>query len=188
METLKQLQVTIPFTEAIASIPSYAKFLKEILSNRSKLQEFSTVPLNLECSVLVQSKLPTKLKDPGSFSIPCTIGTTDFKRALCDLGASVSLIPKVVFDKLECGDLSPTRISLQLADRSIRYPEEMLLDISIKVGKFWIPADFVVVDMEEDEQIPIILGRPFLATCGAMIDVRNEKISLNVGENKMILT
>lgn len=183
---LKKLHITIPFTEAITNIPSYAKFMKELLSNRKKLQECATVALNMECSALVQSKLPQKLQDPGSFSIPCTIGKTTFKRALCDLGASVSLMPRSVFDKLGCGDLSPTRISLQLADRSIRYPEGVLLDVPIQVGEFWVPRDLVVIDMDEDDQIPIILGRPFLATCGAMIDVKNGKISLNVGKEKVI--
>lgn len=134
LDMLKKLHITIPFTEAITNIPSYAKFMKELLSNRNKLQECATVALNMECSALVQSKLPQKLQDPSSFSIPCTIGKTTFKRALCDLGASVSLMPRPVFDKLGCGDLSPTRISLQLADRSIRYPEGVLLDVPIKVG------------------------------------------------------
>lgn len=166
-------------------MPSYTKFLKEILSNKRKLQDEETVALNVECSAMVQSKLPPKLGDPGSFCIPCTIGTTTFKKALCDLGASVSLMPKSVFDKLGCGTLKPTRISLQLSDRSIRYPEGVLVDVPIKVGDFCVPGDFFVIDMEEDSQIPLLLGRPFLRTAGAIIDVKKGIISINVGGEKV---
>ena len=162
-------------------MPSYAKFLKEILSNKRKLQDCETVTLTVESSAMVQSKLTPKLEDPGSFTIPCVIGNKPFKKALCDLRESVSLMPKSVFDQLDCRPLAPTRMSLQLADRSIRYPAGVLLDVPIKVGELVVLADFVVDEMEEDPQVPIILGRPFLATTGAMIDVKNGKISLSVG-------
>lgn len=138
--------------------------------------------LNEECSAVLQNKLPQKLQDPGCFSIPCQIGNTKFDKALCDLGASVSLMPLCVFQKLGLGcDLKPTRISLQLADRSIRFSTGILEDVPIRVGTFYIPVDFVVVEMEEDTHIPIILGRPFLTTAGAIIDVKNGKLSLEVG-------
>ncbi|XP_057986650.1 uncharacterized protein LOC131171198 [Hevea brasiliensis] len=93
-------------------------------------------------------------------------------KAFCDLGASVSLIPLSICQKLEVGELKPTTISLQLAGRFVKYPVGILENIPIKVGKFFIPVDFVVLEMEEDIQIPIILGRPFLATAGAIIDVK----------------
>ncbi|KAJ9183983.1 hypothetical protein P3X46_007774 [Hevea brasiliensis] len=145
-------------------MPSYAKFLKEILSNKRKLEDDETVALTEECSAILQRKLPPKLKDPGSFSIPCHIGESCSTKALCDLGASVSLMPLSIYKKLNMGDLKPTHISLQLADRSIKYPEGILENVPLKVGKFYIPVDFVILDMEEDFNIPIILGRPFLAT------------------------
>ncbi|XP_039134169.1 uncharacterized protein LOC120271547 [Dioscorea cayenensis subsp. rotundata] len=170
LEVLKKLYINVPFTEALQQMPSY---------------EYKTAELTEECSALIQNKLPPKLKDPGSFSIPCEIGAASFEKALCDLGASVSLMPLSVCKKLDMGELKPTIISLQLADRSVKHPIGILEDIPIKVGKFFVPADFVVLEMEEDTQLPIILGRPFLATAGALIDVKNGKLSLTVGEEKV---
>ncbi|XP_078166211.1 uncharacterized protein LOC144560859 [Carex rostrata] len=185
LEMMKKLQVNVPFTDVLTKMPSYAKFLKDILSNKRKLEDCSTVALTKECSAVLQNKLPQKLKDPGSFSIPCVIGNTKFERALCDLGASVSLMPLSVFEKLGLGELEPTRISLQLADRSVRYPKGILKDVAVRVGKMCFPADFVIVEMEEDSHIPIILGRPFLATAGTQIDVKNGKLSLNLGNQNV---
>ncbi|KAJ9129279.1 hypothetical protein P3X46_033922 [Hevea brasiliensis] len=164
LEVLKSLHVTIPFTDALAQMPSYAKFLKEILSNKKKLEEFETVALTEESSAILQNKLPPKLKDPGSFSIPCHIGDISIDKALCDLGASVSLMPLSIYEKMKIGEMKPTTISLQLADRSIKFPIGIVENVPLKVGKFFIPVDFVVLEMEEDVHIPIILGRPFLAT------------------------
>ncbi|XP_039145545.1 uncharacterized protein LOC120282761 [Dioscorea cayenensis subsp. rotundata] len=143
------------------------------------------VTLIEECNALIQKKLPSKLEDPSSFSIPCEIGTTSFERALCDLGESVILMPLSVCKKLDMGELKPTKVFLQLADRSIKHPIGILEDILIKVGKFFIPTDFVVLEMEEDMQIPIILGRPFLATTGSLIDIKNGKLYLTVREEKV---
>ncbi|KAJ8754023.1 hypothetical protein K2173_001921 [Erythroxylum novogranatense] len=156
-------------------MPTFAKFLKEILSNKRRLKEYATVALTEESSAILQNKLPPKLQDLGSFSIPCQIGTTKIGRALCDLGASVSLLPLSVCQKLDIGELKPTTISLQLADRSIKFPIGILKNVPIKVGSLFILVDFVVLEIEEDTSIPIILGIPFLATAGAIIDVKNGK-------------
>ncbi|XP_075492457.1 uncharacterized protein LOC142530508 [Primulina tabacum] len=164
LEIFKKLHINIPFAEAFAQMPSYAKFLKDILSNKRKLVDFETVKLSGECSAILQNKLPLKLKDPGSFSIPCTIGSSFFSKSLCDLGASINLMPHSCFEKLGIGEVKPTTISLQLADRSIKYPRGVVEDVLVKVDKFIFPVDFVVLDMEEDREIPIILGRPFFAT------------------------
>ncbi|XP_039118394.1 uncharacterized protein LOC120254339 [Dioscorea cayenensis subsp. rotundata] len=185
LEILKKLYINIQFTEALQQMPSYAKFLKDILSKKRKLEEYKTVSLTEECSALIQNKLPPKLKDPGSLSIPCVIGTTSFERALCDLGSSVSLMPLFVCRKLEMGELKQITITLQLADGFVKYPIGILEDVPIKVSKFVILADFVVLEMEEDSQIPIILGRPFLATAGAIIDVKHGKLSLTIGDEKV---
>ncbi|XP_020263045.1 uncharacterized protein LOC109839026 [Asparagus officinalis] len=134
IEILKKLHINIPFVEAISQMPSYTKFLKEILSNKRRLEEYETVALTQECSDIIQNKLPPKLKDPGSFSIPCTIGDMSINRALCDLGASVSLMPLSICNKLQMGDLKPTTISLQLADRSVKHPVGILEDVPIQVG------------------------------------------------------
>ncbi|KAJ9170165.1 hypothetical protein P3X46_018293 [Hevea brasiliensis] len=112
LEVLKSLHVTIPFTDALAQMPSYAKFLNEILSNKKKLEEFETVALTEESNAILQNKLPPKLKDPGSFSMPCHIGDISIDKALCDLGASVSLMPLSIYEKVKIGEMKPTTISL----------------------------------------------------------------------------
>ncbi|XP_021755399.1 uncharacterized protein LOC110720654 [Chenopodium quinoa] len=139
----------------ISEIPSYAKFLKDMLSNKRKLEENTTVALNAECSAILQNTLPKKLGDPGSYSIPVKLGDIKINRVLCDL------------------------------DRSVKFPLGVLEDIPLRVGKFFIPCDFVVMEMEEDVNIPIILGRPFLATAGAIIDIKKGKITFEVGDEKL---
>ncbi|KAL5564485.1 hypothetical protein UlMin_027649 [Ulmus minor] len=178
LEIFKKLHINIPFAEMLEQMPKYAKFMKEILSKKRKLGDYETVMLNEECSAVLQRKLPQKLKDPGSFTIPCTIGSCNFDKVLCDLGASINLMPLSVFRKLGLGEVKPTSISLQLADRSVKYPRGVIEDVLIKVDKFIFPADFVVLDMEEDREMPLILGRPFLATGRTLIDVQQGKLIL----------
>ncbi|GKV13738.1 hypothetical protein SLEP1_g24722 [Rubroshorea leprosula] len=186
LEVFKKLHINIPLINAISQMPSYAKFLKEILANKRKLEEFEMVKLNEECSVILQNKLPPKLKDPGSFSIPCIIGNVNFDKALCDLGASINLMPFHVFRKLGLGEPSPTTVSLQLADRSIKYPRGVVDDVLVKVDKFIFPVDFIVLDMKEDFEMPLILGRPFLATGKALIDVQQRKLSLRIHDEEIV--
>ena len=185
LEVVKNLQVTVPFTESILQVPAYAKFMKDILTRKRAFCEVETVAFTEECSAYLQNKSPPKLKDPGSFSIPCNIGTVFIDKALCDLGASVSVMPLSVCTKLNMGELKVTNITLQMADRSVKYPLGVLEDVPVRVGKFYIPVDFVVLDMQEDSQIPIILGRPFLHTAGAVIDVKSGKLTLSVGDDKV---
>ena len=111
-------------------------------------------------------------------SIPCKIGNVSIDRALCDLGSSVSLMPHAMFRRLGLGELTPISISLQLADRSIKYPMGILEDVPVKVGDFYVPIDFVVLDMAEDCRTQIILGRPFLATAGCKIDVQKGRLTV----------
>lgn len=138
--------------------------MKDTLTKRIRVGEFATVALTQECSQLVQGKLPPKLKDPGSFTIPCNIGETFWGKALCDLGASINLMPLSIFKKLGIGEVRPTTITLQLADRSICYPKGKIEDVLVRVDKFIFPADFIIMDFDADEETPILLGRPFLAT------------------------
>ena len=171
LEVFKKLHINIPFADALEQMPSYVKFMKEILSNKRKLKEFETVCLIEECSAILQKKLPPKLKDLGRFFIPCMIGNSHFEKALCDLGASINLMTLSVFKKLGLGEAKPTTVFLQLADRSIQYPRGIIEDVLVKVDKFIFPVDFIVLDMEEDQDIPIILGWPFLAIGRTLIDV-----------------
>ena len=171
MEVFKKLHINIPFADALEQMPSYVKFMKDILSKKIRLSDFETVNLTEECSAIRQRKLPQKLKDPGSFTIPCTIGNTIFERALCDLGPNVNLMPLSIFKRSGLGEACPTTVTLQLADKSLKHLRGVIEDILVKVDKFIFPEDFIVLDMEEDKEINIILGRPFLSTGRAMIDV-----------------
>ncbi|XP_021722870.1 uncharacterized protein LOC110690359 [Chenopodium quinoa] len=185
LDILNKLHINIPFLDAISKMPSYAKFLKDMLYNKKKLEENATVALTVECSAILQNTLPKKLGDPGSYTIPVKFGDIEINRALCGLCASVSLMPLSICKKLQMGELKPTRISLQLSDRSVKFPLGVLEDVPLRVGKFFIPCDFVVMEMEEDANVPIILGRPFLATAGAIIDMKNGKITFEVGDEKL---
>ena len=152
-------------------MPSYVKFMKDILSKKRRLLDFKTLNLTEECSAIVQRKLPQKLKYPRSFTIPCTTRNSIFGRALCDLGASINLMPLSIFKRLRLSEARPNTVTLQLADMSLKHPRGVIEHVLVKVDKFIFLADFIVLDMEEDKEIPIILDRPFLATGKAMIDV-----------------
>ncbi|XP_022004281.1 uncharacterized protein LOC110901813 [Helianthus annuus] len=185
LEIFKQLKINLPFIEALQSMPKYAKFLKDLLRNKEKLGELSNVPLNGGCSAVVLNKLPEKLTDPGIFTIPCLFGSNTNTHALANLGASINLMPFSLYEKLDLGELAPTRMTLSLADRSVKYPRGIVENLLVKVDKFVFPADFVILDMEADERVPIILGRPFLRTAKALIDVYDGKITLRVGEERV---
>ncbi|KAL5579761.1 hypothetical protein UlMin_012203 [Ulmus minor] len=166
------LHINIPLVEALEQMPNYVKFMKDMLTKKRRFGEFETVALTRECSAVLQNKLPPKLKDPGSFTILCSIGNQYFGKALCDLGASINLMPMSIFKKLGIGEARPTTVSLQLADISIVHPEGKIEDVLVKVDKFIFSVDFIVLDYEADLEVPIILGRPFLATGRTLIDVQ----------------
>lgn len=133
-----------------------------------------------ECSAILHKKLPQKLKDPRSFKIPCTIREFKFK-ALCDLGASVNLMPLSIFRQLGLRECKPTTISLQLADMTIKYPRGVIQDILVKVEKFLLLAYFIVLDMEEDKDIPIIVGQPLEQSPRPLL---NQRMREEVGRSK----
>jgi hypothetical protein len=129
--------------------------------------------------------MPPKLKDPGSFTIPCSLGEIKFKNVLCDLRASVNLMPTSFFETLGIENLKPTKISLQLADGSVRLPIGILKDIPIRVEKIFFPTDFVVINVKKDLHSLILLGHPVLVTAGADINVKSGNFSLNLGKVKI---
>ncbi|GKE47674.1 DNA-directed DNA polymerase, partial [Tanacetum coccineum] len=186
LENLKQLHINFSFIEALAQMPKYTKYLKSLLTNKARLEEACTVTMNERCSAVLLNKLPSKEKDTWSFTIPCNIGHLHINNALADLGGSISLMPYTMYEKLGLGEPKPTRMSLELADRSIQYPRGIIENVIIKVDNFILPIDFVIFDMPEDSRIMIILGRPFLATTRAMIYVFNKKITLRVGNDEVI--
>ena len=172
MEVFKKLQINIPFADALEHLPSYVKFMKDILSKKQKMKDYKTIALAEKCSAILQKKLPQKLKDPRSFTIPCTIGNAIFEKALCDLGASINLMPMLIFRRLGLGEAKPKIVTLQLDDRSLKHPRGIIEDVLVKVDKFIFPIDFIVLDMEKDREIPIILGRPLLSIERVLIDVQ----------------
>ena len=185
LDIFKKIEINIPFAEVINQMPTYAKFLKEILSKKRKIAEEGIVNLTATCSAVIQQKLPAKMKDPGSFTIPCSIGKYEFKKALCNSGANINFMPLSVVQRLCLGELTPTAITLQMADRSMTQPEGVLKDVLVKAGKFIFPVDFVIMKMKEDTQVPFLLGRPFLATGVALIDVQKGELTLRVGNEAM---
>ena len=185
LDIFKKIEINIPFAEAINQMPNYAKFLKEILSKKRKIAEEGIVNLITTYSTVIQQNLPIKMKDPGSFTIPCSIGKYEFKKALCDSGANINLMPLSVVQRLSLGELTPTTITLQMANKSMAQPEGVLEDVLVKVGKSIFPVDFVIMKMEEDTQVPLLLGRPFLATRAALIDVKRGELTLRIGEEEV---
>ncbi|XP_009627576.2 uncharacterized protein [Nicotiana tomentosiformis] len=167
---------------------AYAKFLKKIPSSKRKLEETTVVKLNTHCSAILQNKIPQKCGDPGSFTIPCSLGSEKFDKALCDPGASINLMPLYVFRKLEgeLGVIKSIPVSLQLADQTTILPEGIIEDILVRVDKFVFPVDFIVVDMEVNKEVPLIEGRPFLCTCRAILDMYEWQLMLRAGNEKVV--
>ena len=186
LEILKQLYINIPLTNALNQMPSYVKYLKDTLSSKRKLDEVSVVKLTEKCNAILQNKLPQKLGDPGSFTIPCTLGGAHFEKALCDSGASINLMPFSIFRQLELGKMKDIGVSLQLVDQSTKKPRVIIKDVPVKVDKFLFPVYFIVLEMEENTEVPLILGRPFLATGRAIIDVHQGQLILRVDEERII--
>ncbi|CAJ2672823.1 unnamed protein product [Trifolium pratense] len=186
MKVLNKLEMAIPLVEALEQMPSYAKFLKELLTKKRKPLDDEMVSMTEECSALIQRKLPQKKKDPGSFTIPCSIGTLTIEKALCDLGASINLMPLSMMKKIPGAVAKPTKMSLSLADRSVVHPEGILHDVLVKVAGFVFPADFVVLDIEETREWEhLLLGRPFLATSRALIDVEMGELMLRTDDQQV---
>ncbi|XP_050130704.1 uncharacterized protein LOC126607227 [Malus sylvestris] len=187
LDTFRKVQVNLPLLDAIKQVPKYAKFLKELCTNKRRFNDQETVALSEEVSAVLQRKLPPKLKDAGSFTIPCVIGGKKFGIALCDLGASINLMPYSVYKSLNLGDLKETKVVIQLADRSNRYPKGLLEDVLVQVNELIFPADFFVLEMEHDPMptaLPLILGRPFLRTARTKIDVYDGTLTMEIdGEN-----
>nr|GEW85477.1 DNA-directed DNA polymerase [Tanacetum cinerariifolium] len=155
------------------------------LPNKDKLFELAKVSLNENCLAMLLKKLPEKLGDPGKFLIPCGFLGIDVCHALADLGASINLMPLSIWKKLSLPELTPTQMTLELADRSITRPKGVVEDVFVKVGKFHFPSDFVVVDFEVDPRVPLILERSFLRTSRAFIDVYGEEITLRVNDESV---
>nr|GEX29850.1 DNA-directed DNA polymerase [Tanacetum cinerariifolium] len=172
----------ISLADALILIPKFASTIKSLLTNKDKLFELAKIPLNENCLAMLLKKLPEKLGDPGMFLNPCDFSGMNVCHALADLGASINLMPLSIWKNLSLPKLTHTRMTLELADRPITHPKGVAKDVFIKVGKFHFSTDFVVVDFEADPRVPLILGRSFLRTDRALIDVYGEEITLRVND------
>ncbi|GJT43715.1 reverse transcriptase domain-containing protein [Tanacetum coccineum] len=152
-QIFQDLRFDISFADALLLMPRFAPTIKSLLMNKEKLLELAKIPLNENCSAMLLKKLPEKLGDPGKFLIPCNFPGMDVCHALADLGASINLMPLSIWKKLSLPELTPTRMTLELADRSITHPKGLAEDVFVKVGKFHFPTDFVVVDFEADSRM-----------------------------------
>nr|GFB17555.1 reverse transcriptase domain-containing protein [Tanacetum cinerariifolium] len=148
----------ISFTDALILMLKFASTLKALIRNKEKLSEMAQTTMNEHCSAVILNKVPRKLGDPGKFLIPCEFSGMDECLALADLGASINLMPLSVWEGLSLPELTPTCMTLELAERLVSKPLGIAKDVSFKVGVFHFPADFVVVDFEPDPQVPLILG------------------------------
>nr|GEW80933.1 reverse transcriptase domain-containing protein [Tanacetum cinerariifolium] len=181
-QIFKDMSFEISFADALILMPNFASTLKALIGNKEKLSEMAQTPLNEHCFVVLLKKLPKKLGDPGKFLIPCDFSGMAECLALADLGASINLMPFSVWKRLSLHDLTPTCMTLELANRSISRLVGVAEDVYVKVGSFHFLADFVVVDFDADPRVPLILRRSFLKTVRALIDVFEGELTLRVGK------
>ncbi|GKA03218.1 reverse transcriptase domain-containing protein, partial [Tanacetum coccineum] len=185
LDMIRAIRINVPLVDVLAGMPNYGKFLKELISNKHKIEQISAAFLSDESSAMIQNKVPPKLGDLGSFLIPCNFKTFSCN-ALADLGASINLMPYSLYAKLSLETLKPTKISVRLADKSFQYPVGIAENILVEVGKFTFPANFIILEMKEDNKVPLIMGRPFLHTVDAVIQVKQKQLNLGVGSERMI--
>jgi hypothetical protein len=179
VEVVRRLSMNMPLLDAL-QVPTYSRYFKDILANKYDIATLGEdhVKMSEECSAAIANGIE-KQKDPGCPTIPCSVGSFNFEKALCDLGASVSVMLRDVFEKLRL-PLEPTGMCLELGDNSVRYPLGIAEDVPVKVGHHFIPVDFVVLETREREKPPLILGRPFLNIMGATIDVGKGEIMFDI--------
>ncbi|GJR20289.1 reverse transcriptase domain-containing protein [Tanacetum coccineum] len=178
-------QPKLPYPERM-KVREHDKPSAQHSRNNEKLEEIAITTVNAECSAIIMNKVPDKLEDLGKFLIPCALQDLDRTNALADFGASINLLPHSIYKQLEFGALTPTRMTLELANRSITHPMGIAEDVVVRVDGFTFHADFFVVNFEPDPRVPIILGRPFLRTAKALIDFYEETLTLRVGKDELV--
>ncbi|XP_070047331.1 uncharacterized protein [Nicotiana tomentosiformis] len=184
IDMMKSISINVPLVEALEQMPGYAKFMKDLVTKKRSMN-FKTIKMTHQVSGIVHSMAP-KLEDPGAFTIPCTIGSGEFEKALCDLRASINLIPYSIFKILGIGKPRPASMRLQIADHTMKRSLDVIEDVLVHVDKFILPADFVILDCEVDYEVPIILGRPFLATGKALVNVEFGELTFRFGDEKVV--
>ncbi|GJY48284.1 reverse transcriptase domain-containing protein [Tanacetum coccineum] len=187
LKMFKQLRLEIGLKDALVEMPKFNKWLSGLLRNKEKLEEIAITTVNAECSAIILNKVPEKLEDPGKFLIPCALQELDRTSALADSGASINLLPHSIYKPHWALDFDyHSELTLELANRSVTHPMGIAEDVVVRVDGFTFLADFVVVNFEPDPRVPIILGRPFLRTAKALIDLYEEKLTLRVGSDELV--
>ncbi|XP_006598580.1 uncharacterized protein LOC114386170 [Glycine soja] len=187
LDIFKKLEITIPFGEALQQMSLYSKFLKDLLTKKGKYIHSDNIVVEGNCCAVIQRILPPKYKDLGSVTIPCSIGSVSVGKALIKLGANISLMPLSMCRRIGELDIMPTRMTLQLVDRSITRPYGVVKDVLLKVRQFTFPVDFVIMDIEEHAEIPLILGRPFMLTANCVVDMGKGNLEMSVMIRKIHL-
>ncbi|GKC11650.1 reverse transcriptase domain-containing protein [Tanacetum coccineum] len=186
LKMFKQLRLEIGLKDALVEMPKFNKWLSSLLRNKEKLEEIAITTVNAECSAIIMNKVPEKLKDPGKFLIQCALQELNRTSVLSDSGASINLLPHSIYKQLRLEALTPTRMTLELANRSITHPMGIAEDVVVRVDGFTFLTDFVVVNFVPDPRVAIILGRPFLRTAKALIDLYEETLTLRVGKEELV--
>nr|XP_009786205.1 PREDICTED: uncharacterized protein LOC104234351 [Nicotiana sylvestris] len=184
IDMMKSLSINVPLVEALEQMPSYANFMKDLVTKKRSMI-CDTIKITHQVSAIVNS-MASKLEDLGAFTIPCTIGSADFAKVLCDLGVSINLMPYYVFKTLSIGKPRPTSMRLKMVDRIMKRPLGIIDDVLVRVDKFIPPADFVILDCEVDYEVLNILGIPFLATGKALVDVYASELTFRVSDEKVV--
>ncbi|GJR96596.1 putative reverse transcriptase domain-containing protein [Tanacetum coccineum] len=184
LDMIKEGRINVPLVDVLAGMPNYWKFLKDLVSNKSKMEQIFVAFLTAECSIILQNKIPPKLGDLESFLIPCKLANSVEYLALADLGASINLMSYSLYAALSGTTLKPTKMSIRLANHTYQYPMGVAENMLVQVGKFVFPVDFVILQMEEDDRVPLILRRPFLHTANAIIRVKNKELNLGIREDR----
>ncbi|GJY85999.1 reverse transcriptase domain-containing protein [Tanacetum coccineum] len=184
LDMIKEVRINVPLVDVLAGMPNYGKFLKDLVSNKNKLEKISAAFLTKECSAILQNKIPPKLGDLRSFLIPCKLANSVEYLALADLDASIILMPFSLYAELSRTTLKPTRMSIRLANHTYQYPMGVAENMLVQVEKFVFPIDFIILQMEDDDRVPLILGRPLLHIVDAIIRVKNKELNLGIGEDR----
>ncbi|TMX04602.1 hypothetical protein EJD97_006809 [Solanum chilense] len=180
---LKQLSINVPLVEALEQMPGYAKFMKDLVTKKRSVT-FKDDDRMQHYSAISTRSLTQKKKDPIAFTIPCTVGSLHFSKALCDMGASINFMPLSIYQKLGLGDPKLTAMRLLMAARTMKRPIGILHDVLVKVELFIFSANFFILDCEVDFEVPIILGRPFLATGRALVDMEKGQIKFQLNNKE----
>ncbi|XP_023746643.1 uncharacterized protein LOC111894774 [Lactuca sativa] len=184
IQQIKGIPINTPFIDSLSKIPEYTKFLQDLIDTGQQLKKNSKVILSEQSSKVVLGEIPKKMGDNGHLTLPCEFGNNINIYAVADSRARINLMPYSFYQKLNIQKLKVTKMTIHMANRSVTQPWGIVEHILVKIGKFIFPIDFVVLDMKEDPDVPIILGRPLLIIVGALVDISESNLTLRVGDDK----